>query len=232
MQDLSHRQLDSSIEPGSCHAKSVMGLSGCCCSLPEQSKSVLHFQTGALRETWVSEPIEAPKLQELHLCPSKAKSSPELRKLSPFSVPVTLLAWIHFFFSTTKVTIGLENSLCLLLLLKDTHAPVESLEMPVLRGMDRTCKSSLQLPATWPTHCGRTLLWACRGEHTSTAVHEVPRQAGRACCCSNPRIAVWAPLGTGAHHLCGKLLSLPASCCSSLCCSICLCVVTNWESKW
>lgn len=66
--------------------------------------------------------------------------------------------------------------------------------MPVLRWMDRTCKSSLQLPATWPTRCGCTLLWACHGDHISTAVHEVPGQAGRAWCCSNPRIAVWAPL--------------------------------------
>lgn len=67
------QQLNSSIKPGSCCAKHAMGPSGSCFSLSEQSKSVLHFQTGALRETWVSEPIEAPKLWRLHLCLSEEK---------------------------------------------------------------------------------------------------------------------------------------------------------------
>lgn len=99
--------------------------------------------------------------------------------------------------------------------------------MPMLGWMGRTCKSSLQLPGTWPTCCGHMLLWACHGERLSAWLHKVPGQAERAWCCSDPHIAEWAPLGAGAHHFWGKLLSLPASCCPSLYCCICFCVVTT-----
>lgn len=226
-QDLSHRQLNSSIKPDSCCAKRVMGLSGSCCSLSEQCKSVLCFQTGALRETWVSEPIEVPKLQGLHLCPSKAKSSPELRKLSPFSVPMTLLAWIHFFFSNNKSNCwvgkfplsfpSLERYLCSCWVFGNAHVQVDGQNMQVIplatSHMANLPQAHLVLGMPW---------WMplC----TST---QSPRAGRAAWCYSSPRIAVCMLFGTSVHHLWGKLLSLPASCCPSLYCCIWFCVVTT-----
>lgn len=149
---------------------------------------------------------------------TRAKKTPPILSANDFAGINTFI-----FFPATKITIGLENSLCLFFFLKDTYTPVESLEMPVLRWMSRTCKSSLWLPATWPARHGHTLLWACHSEHLSALVHKVPRQAGWAWCLCGPRMAAWAPLGAGVHHLWGQT----ASCCPSQYCCICFCVVTT-----
>lgn len=160
------------------------GTSGCWCSLSEQSKSVLLFHAsnfkGNLSVRAHLNARTADLFWGLHLWPSTAKSSPELRKLFLFSVQVRGVNTYSFFFFFNR-TDCLKNSFYLFLVLKDTYTSFESSEAPVLKWLGRTCESCLHLPARWPTSC-----WACHGEHLSSLVHEVPGQAGQAWCHNSP----------------------------------------------
>lgn len=79
--------------------------------------------------------------------------------------------------------------------------------MPMFRWMGRTCKSSLWLPATWPTCRRHTLFWVCHGECLSAPVHKVLGQAGQLgataalvlqCVCSLAQVSITS--GANSSH--------------------------------
>lgn len=140
--NLSHEHLNSYIKTGSRCAKHLMGLQG---RLVCYQNSLKVFYTSK-QEQWEKLEFQSPPKHQnwrdasvffkgkvltrgLRTKETLTRTKKPLPILSAndFAVMNTI---ILFFFLTTKVPTGIENSLCLFLLLKDTYAFVESSEIP------------------------------------------------------------------------------------------------------